>query len=304
MAASRSPRASAQIASSKRRQSAIASFGSFSADPSPSSGAAAGVAERAQALRDLRSDGGWRGRPVPSAECGQRPAQAGGVGGAGRGQVARFRGIRVQVVQLRPRRLDVLERALAHRVQRRPAQRARVERLRVDAAIGVPRPEIRPVQARGNGDAEEREQRRRDVHRPRGAAPPLAAGHARARQDQRDPQRGLIDEEAVGQLAVLAQGLAVIGHHQDHEPAAPLRGGHQAAHAGVGVGHLAVVGLSVVAARGTAAEDRRARAGRRGATQARKGAGWRPDPGRRPRPRPRRSAARTRGRSRPRRAAR
>ncbi len=62
--------------------------------------------------------------------------------------------------------------------------------------------------------------------------------------DEGHAQRGLVDEEPVRQLAVIAEGLAVIPR-RDHDQAAAgagLRGGDDAAQTGVGGGNLAVVG--------------------------------------------------------------
>ena len=94
-------------------------------------------------------------------------------------------------------------------------------------------------------------------------------------EQEGDPQGGLVDEDRVGHLAVLAERLAVVRDHRDHRvlgAAGRAQGREHAAHLGVGERDLAVVGAAAgEPALDTAPADRRARGGRRSAAQAKKG---------------------------------
>ena len=66
-------------------------------------------------------------------------------------------------------------------------------------------------------------------------------------EDQWDPERRFVSEDAVGPLPVFTEGLAVVGR-QDHEGPTPVAGGQQRlqqwGERGVGRGHLTVVGVA------------------------------------------------------------
>ena len=100
---------------------------------------------------------------------------------------------------------------------------------------------------------------------------PGAAGAPRLdpRDDQRHVQRRLVGEHAVGQLAVLAEALAVIGGHDDERRTRQRRQPvEQRTERAIDEGHLAVVRLRAVLRRrvppaACRANARRTRAPRR-----------------------------------------
>ena len=212
------------------------------------------VSERAQAFRRVRAGIGGRIRRAR---------------GQGRAQLAphlvrhlRLLGapvpglarVLVQRVQLRPRRVDQLEPRRPPGVEGGPAQaQPREERLGVGRLVG-------------HGPAAERRTQRAAFHRParRDAARQVqqrrrhvdAAGHdrgddtgrhPRTGHDPRHAQRGVVDEDAVGLLAVLAQSLAMVRGHEDEgarRPALRLQEPQQPAELRVHEGDLAVVGAA------------------------------------------------------------
>ena len=191
--------------------------------------ARAQVAERAELLQQVGgharvSASSPRARRARSAARPLRSASARAGISAARSRVSP--GSALQVVQLGARGLDVLPAPVAQRAQVAPPvvqqgqQRFRVGGL--GGGIGaVPRSagaseRPLPFQPAGGGTAEQvehgRAAGRRSAPRSAGGAP---GRDARPAHDQRNAQRGLVDEEAVHGLAVLAQALAVVGRDHD-----------------------------------------------------------------------------------------
>jgi hypothetical protein len=103
------------------------------------------------------------------------------------------------------------------------------------------------VDLRRRGEADDLEHGGRHVHQPDAArdAPPRALP-AREADDERDPDRRVVEEDAVGVLAVLAEGLAVIARRHDERAVEvpPLPQPREEAGDGcVHRGDFAVVGL-------------------------------------------------------------
>ena len=122
------------------------------------------------------------------------------------------------------RGVDQLEARRAQGVQGRPAELALgIQRLRVRGRVAHLAPLDRGTQRaafdrRRHGQPRVVEQRRQHVDAAGDGGGHAAGGHSRSGHDPRHPQRGVVDEEAVRSLAVLAQALAVIGGGQDDRP--------------------------------------------------------------------------------------
>ena len=137
--------------------------------------------------------------------------------------VLRLLRILLQVVELGPRRRDVFVAAGRERAEIAPAEmEARVDRLgvRSEAELALrarhERHDARPLETIRRLDPDELQRGRQDVDAADGVRD-AASGHRIVRRPnhQRHVHRRLIDEEAVRPLAVLAEALAVIAHHDD-----------------------------------------------------------------------------------------
>jgi len=176
---------------------------------------------------------------------GQRP----GLARPSPGDVVCLAAIDLQVVQLRDRRLDVFQGATYHGPQRHPAVG---EPREVAFHLVVDGVEISTSKRRHQGAAvdllhgrkiEEIQHRRCDVDQADVATDDLVRGDPGTRQDQRDPLGRLVEEDAVGRLAVLAEAFAVIaGDHGDQRARFSPGRRHDPAHLPVDEGDLAVVG--------------------------------------------------------------
>ena len=108
------------------------------------------------------------------------------------------------------------------------------------------RPQITPRHIR-RLSAEELKQRRGNVDSSHRFFNDSSLRHTRPRQDERHPQRRLIQEDSVSRLPVLPEPLPVIRKHGDHGVALPSRraqGVEDPPELRVGECHLAVVGAS------------------------------------------------------------
>ena len=83
--------------------------------------------------------------------------------------------------------------------------------------------EIDSIDALNRRRTQQRQQCRRDIARPRQPAAAFTGAKAWSFYDQRNPQRRLVDEEAVRLLAVLAQSFPVIAHHHSDPAPRPVR---------------------------------------------------------------------------------
>ncbi len=173
-------------------------------------------------------------------------------------QVRPLAGIAAQVVELRRGARDVFEVAPPQRRERGPAEGRgiaglRVELLRRRLAAGPQAGREVAAVERGRlgegvaGEARERgrqvDEAHRRLHHPRLELPGGA-------QQQRHVEGRLVEEEAVGHLAVLAQPLAVVGGHRHHRLAVQALDAEllqDAPHLLVHGGDLAVVGAAGVA---------------------------------------------------------
>ncbi len=132
-------------------------------------------------------------------------------------------------MKLRPRRFDELEARHAQAAQRSPAELPR--RVVGGRPQGAGRP-VRPVpqQARAvaagvGGQAAQLQHRRCDVGQRHVPPADLARRQAIGQpQDQRHAQRGVVEQDAVGLLAVLAQALPVVGRQDDQRVGARAPG--------------------------------------------------------------------------------
>jgi hypothetical protein len=157
--------------------------------------------------------------------------------------IRRFTGIAGEVVDLRLRSADQFEVAAPQCGQIAPAELRGVLGLRVEVARRQLLHEIDAVESARQWDAAQRGKRRREIdgahgliHDPRGDA-----GSA---DDHRHVQRRFVEQEAVRQLPMLAERLAVIADDGD-DGVLPIDAGEQAGNLGIGIGQLAVVGLRI-----------------------------------------------------------
>ena len=215
-----------------------------------------GAADVAEGLEPLGRLGVHRFRQL------RRPAAAGGgehlLEGAlerlhaawvGSGEVGRLEGIALQVVELAARGADQLEALVLDRPKLAPAvvearEPALRERHEIEPLPARERQQARALHGRRSGDPQQLQQRRHHVD-----DADLVRDHAwreaRRRHHQRDAHGGVVDEEAVGQLAVLAQHLAVVaehGHHRAPQASVGLERVEHAPELRVGGGDLGVVG--------------------------------------------------------------
>ncbi len=191
--------------------------------------------------------------------------------------IAALLGVRTEIVELGPRRVDELPAPGFHGHELAPAEvKTRVVRFsvrhRADEGIRLGglscrrrtgrrgdlvrhhRQQADAVQSRWHGDPHEVEQRWREVDQTRQTSdsPPGERQRGRAdraadgrRDDQRNVERGAVQEDPMGRLAVLAERLAVVGrvHHcgvaSKVERVQPFQ---QPQNLGVGVHDLARVG--------------------------------------------------------------
>ncbi len=214
--------------------------------------AAAQVAQGLQPGRRVVVDPSWLcltlGRHLAEKAFQRRRQRGRPVRLAGR-QVVGLARVRLQVIQLRPRRPDVLVAAVPERHQLAPAvvvarEPAFRQRRQPQALAVRQRQQVDALYFLRRRQAEPRQQGRQHVDDPH-LAVDLRGRDARARDDQRDAHRRLVDEESVGHLAVLAQHLAVIGEHRHQrlpQPALSFECLEQPPDLGVGVGDLGVVG--------------------------------------------------------------
>ena len=161
----------------------------------------------------------WAGPRAPWPPA--RPARGAGAPRPRPATTTRLRvspGSAAEVVQLGARRVDVLERAQPQRAQAGPAEGLGVQRLRVGLRAPGRAEEVRAVDAGGNGHGEAGQDRRAGC--PRCARGPVLreSRHPRPGHDEGHAQGRLVHEEPVGELAVIAERLAVIGGHHDQEP--------------------------------------------------------------------------------------
>ncbi len=205
---------------------------------------------RRQPFAGLRVDGLRRGRDRRRQRVLQLAAHPLDTRGVLRRAILCLGRVRLQVVQLDARGLDQLVACRAPGVQRRPAVlQLRVQRLGVGRQVlerlaegGLAqRAALEPLRR----EAREVEQRRRDVDAASDRLCHDAGRHAGPGDQQRHADRRVVEKDAVGVLAVLAEALAVVGGHQ-HERGLACRPfldpAQQAAELRVDEGDLAVVG--------------------------------------------------------------
>ena len=174
--------------------------------------------------------------------------------------VRRFLRITVEVVELGPRRVDDLVTPRAQRAEIAPAVVVqRVHRLGVGVqpqfpcAAGEQGGQRDAGDSRRRRDAEQLQRGGHHVHRPHriGDAAPVHRAERRP-HDERHVDDAVVDEEAVGGLAVVAEALAVIAHHQDDGAivdAERFELRDHPRHLAVGERDFAVVGMPLVARR-------------------------------------------------------
>ncbi len=132
--------------------------------------------------------------------------------------------------------------------ERRPSSRqVRVERLEVHADIGdltaIARelPQASPVRHL-TLKTDERQHRRHDVHQLRRPPQHARLDYPGRPENKRHPQRGVVGEQAMRPLLVVAERLTVVGGDDDErvgEPALALQLLERGAEPGIGVGNLA-----------------------------------------------------------------
>ena len=210
------------------------------------------VSQRHQPFLDFRVDApGPVGRVLPRGPGDhgrERPVERRHALPLRHGEIDGFGRVVLQIVQLGPRRTDVLEPAVLHRLQLAPpVVIAGKPGFRVRDEIQA-RTEREGLQARAldlfrRRHAEEVKRGRHHVDDP-DLIGDLPYRHVRSRDDEGNANRGIVDEEAVLLLAVLAEHLAVIANH-DHqrlgEPPARGQGVEQAADLCVGRRHFGVI---------------------------------------------------------------
>jgi hypothetical protein len=217
--------------------------------------AALGVAEAREPAREVgvAARAGRRARAQLRGEGRQLAPQALHDLRPLRRQVARLAGVVLEVVELGARAVDQLPTARDQAAQRAPAEVQRgvlaldPDRALLAHAAAQERREARardPLRRRPAVELEHgREQVRLldqviDHDAPR--------EHPGQRDEQRDALRPVVDQRGVGRLALLAQGLAVVGDHDDQGPrveAPRLQPREQPPDLGVDVSQLAVVGI-------------------------------------------------------------
>jgi len=174
--------------------------------------------------------------------------------------VGRLVRVPVDVVELRAWRVDHLVPSGAKRAEVAPAVMVqRVHRLRVRVEVQLPggaghqRHEARAGHGLRRGHTQQVEHGGHDVHRPHGVGHPARLGKAERRaEDEGHVRHAVVDEKAVRGLAVVAQALAVIAHHDDDRLLVEPASAQQVEHApdlAVGKRHLTVVRVPLVARR-------------------------------------------------------
>ncbi len=211
---------------------------------------AAQVAQGAQPLRRVRVCSPGRLRRRHGQGRSQRYLQGGGGPGLVREPVACLVRVRIQRVELRVGGFDQLPGRGPPAVQGRPAELEPRE-LGFEIDGGVRRWRERRCAQRASlhrlrhGSARQVQQRRGHVDpaRHRRGHPP--SGNPRAGHDPGDAEGGVVDEDAVRLLTVLAQALAVVRGHEQHrapDQALFFQSAEQPAQLPVHEGDLAVVG--------------------------------------------------------------
>ena len=142
-------------------------------------------------------------------------------------------------------RRDDLPPIFDQRRERGPSQRPWIQRLRVHlTGIAGPQEKIAALHPSRNGKPRQAQHGGRhidDAHRPA----MLGLGHARSGDDERNPQRAVVEQHPVRALSVFAEALAVVAEDHDERGAAGTRfgdGAKQAADFRVRVGDLPIVG--------------------------------------------------------------
>ena len=159
--------------------------------------------------------------------------------------------------------------AVPDRLQRRPAVRVpRLEGLDVGGlghrgAARERRAQAHAVDGRRGRNPQQVEHGRRDVDQPRRRRARAGGDASGPAEEQGDHHRAVVDEEAVGPLAVLAEALAVVRGEDDERVVARAERRGQPADGGVHVRDLAVVGAAGAGAAGARRAARTGNAGRR-----------------------------------------
>ena len=179
-----------------------------------------------------------------------------GFGGTLRHEVVALAAVLGDLIQLRARRDDQFPLVGSHAAQLRPAHGTLgIERLHV----AVVAPHTLAINDRGHEayplnllfrQTQKIQHGRHDVDGTDLLRDDSRAGHARALDDQRDVNRGVVQEHPVRVFTMVAEALAVIGHEKDKRfvPQAVLSEAlEQATHLVVRVGYLSGIQVPFVA---------------------------------------------------------
>ena len=188
--------------------------------------------------------------PGPALDRGRQPPRVRRAFGR---QIAGLAGVALEVVQLPGGCVDELERPLVGAAQLGPAVGEEGHlRLGEEEALGQGAPTCEQRQqaaalelraARLELEGQQLDQGRHQVDLADGGLDPQAGRPARQAHQPGDANGGVVDEQPVGLLAVLAEPLAVVAHrHHQRVPAGDPGVLEQARDLGVHVGDLAVVG--------------------------------------------------------------